>query len=159
MEPTPSVHIALEPGSIIERGKYWLLALNRNQNLLGKTMLVAARPVEHVTELTPAEWADLHIQMRQLTSALERTFQPDHFNYAFLQNADRQVHLHVIPRYAAPRTFAGLTFIDPDYPDHYAVPAPRRTLDVGRRDALREVIRAGLAGDRDEHTHANTSSG
>jgi diadenosine tetraphosphate (Ap4A) HIT family hydrolase len=55
-------------------------------------------------------------------------FQPDHFNYAFLQNQDRQVHLHIIPSYAAGRSFAGVTFEDPDYPDHYHVPASPRML-------------------------------
>lgn len=144
MNHTPDAGSALEMGSIIARGEHWILALNRNQNLLGKTMLVAARPVERVTELTPAEWADLRMQLRRLTAALERAFQPDHFNYAFLQNADRQVHLHVIPRYAAPRIFGSETFTDPDYPGHYAAPAPQRMLDPERRDALRELIHAAL---------------
>lgn len=145
VDQAPSTGITPDPGSMIERGELWLLALNRNQNLLGKTMLVALRPVERVSALTPAEWADLHVQLRRVTAALERAFQPDHFNYAFLQNADRQVHLHIIPRYAVPRTFAGLTFADADYPEHYAVPAPPRALDVQQRDALRERIRAALA--------------
>jgi hypothetical protein len=39
--------------------------------------------------------------------------------YAFLQNQDRPVHLHVIPRYASARMFARRQFEDPDYPDHY----------------------------------------
>lgn len=60
------------------------------------------------------------------TEVLVAAFQPDHFNYAFLQNQDHHVHLHVIPRYATSRTFAGLVFTDPDYPDHYVVPAPVR---------------------------------
>lgn len=145
MAQPPATAIVLEPGSIIERGEHWILALNRNQNLLGKTMLVAARPVARVSALAPQEWADLHVQLRRLTAALERVFQPDHFNYAFLQNADRQVHLHVIPRYAAPRAFEGLTFSDPDYPNHYAVPALQRALDTARRAALREAIRAALS--------------
>jgi diadenosine tetraphosphate (Ap4A) HIT family hydrolase len=36
-----------------------------------------------------------------MTIALDQAFQPDHYNYAFLQNQDRHVHLHVFPRYAA----------------------------------------------------------
>lgn len=136
--------LTLAPGGILRRGEHWTTALNRNQNLLGKVMLVANRPVERVTELTAAEWADLHSEMRKVTSALVGAFQPDHFNYAFLQNQDRQVHLHVIPRYAAARTFAGLVFADPDYPDHYAVPAPVRIVDPDIRDALAELLRGLL---------------
>jgi diadenosine tetraphosphate (Ap4A) HIT family hydrolase len=50
---------------------------------------------------------------------LREVFAPDHFNYAFLQNRDRHVHLHVIPRYAASRIVAGVEFADRDWPDHY----------------------------------------
>ena len=36
-----------------------------------------------------------------------------------MQNQDRHVHLHVIPRYVGTRTCAGSEFRDPDWPDHY----------------------------------------
>jgi diadenosine tetraphosphate (Ap4A) HIT family hydrolase len=101
--------ITLAPETIIERDALWAIALNRNQNLLGKVMLVLNRPLEQVILLRDDEWADLHNQMRRVTQALSAVFQPDHFYYAFLQNQDRQIHLHAIPRYAASRTFAGAT--------------------------------------------------
>jgi diadenosine tetraphosphate (Ap4A) HIT family hydrolase len=75
-----------------------------------------------------------------LTAAL----QPDHFNYAFLQNQDRQVHLHVIPRYATSRSCAGETFEDPDYPDHYRVPAAPRNVSKEQVALLVEAIRRSL---------------
>ncbi len=46
---------------------------------------------------------------------LRTAFQPDHFNYSFLQNKDRHVHLHVIPRYAAPRRFLDRDFTDANW--------------------------------------------
>ncbi len=119
---------------------FWRLILNRNQNLLGKCFLVLRRHDEAVPNLTADEWLDLHWMLSAATSALQGAFQPDHFNYAFLQNQDRHVHLHIIPRYAAPRTFAGLTFDDPDYPAHYAVPAPARLLPTVMLDALAECL-------------------
>jgi len=108
---------------VIAESDYWRLVLNRNQNLLGKCFLVARRHLEAVPELSPAEWMDLHRQLARTTQMLTLAFHPDHFNYAFLQNQDRHVHLHVIPRYARPRTFADVVFDDPDYPAHYAAPA------------------------------------
>lgn len=48
----------------------------------------------------------------RVTTGLRSLFQPDQFNYAFLMNVDAQVHLHVIPRYAAPRTWRGREFTD-----------------------------------------------
>jgi diadenosine tetraphosphate (Ap4A) HIT family hydrolase len=136
--------IHLLPETLLERGRYWTAALNRNQNLLGKVMLVVNRPVEQVILLQDEEWIDLHRQVRRLTAALIDVFHPEHFNYAFLQNVDRQVHLHVIPRYASSRNFAGEVFDDPDYPGHYAVPAASRALMMEHLVALAETIRRAL---------------
>jgi diadenosine tetraphosphate (Ap4A) HIT family hydrolase len=136
--------IALAPETIIERDALWTIALNRNQNLLGKVMLALNRPLEEVILLREDEWADLHRQMRRVTLALTAAFQPDHVNYAFLQNQDRQVHLHIIPRYAAGRCYAGATFEDPDYPDHYHVPASPHTVSQECLVALVETIRCAL---------------
>jgi diadenosine tetraphosphate (Ap4A) HIT family hydrolase len=91
--------------------------------LLGKVFVVLRRHEESVSELTAEEWEELRHEVRWATERLRAAFEPDHFNYAFLQNQDRHVHLHVIPRYGEPRRFAGIEFSDPDYPAHYAVPA------------------------------------
>jgi diadenosine tetraphosphate (Ap4A) HIT family hydrolase len=99
-------------------------------------MLVLRRHLETVPDLTPAEWADLHTQLRQATALLTAAFAPDHFNYAFLQNQDRHIHLHIIPRYASPRNFSGLIFTDPDDPNHDAVPSPSRLLTPDQLSAL-----------------------
>lgn len=121
-----------------------MLILNHNQNLLGKCFLALNRHLEAVTALTTEEWLDLQVQLRRATAMLISAFQPDHFNYAFLQNQDRHVHLHIMPRYAAPRTFGGSTFIDPDYPSHYAVPAPVHRLPTGQFAALAGYLQQRL---------------
>ena len=113
-------------GPIIARSAYWQLVLNRNRNLLGKCFLALHRHLEAVPQLSQAEWADLHVQLVQATKVLILAFLPDHFNYAFLQNQHRHIHLHIIPRFGEPRVFVGVTFDDPDYPSHYAVPTPSR---------------------------------
>ncbi len=125
---------------VLWESESWIIALNRNQNLLGKTVIVLSRRLERVAELTPGEWADLLVQLVDVTRRLDAAFAPDHYNYAFLQNFDRQVHLHVIPRYAGPRELAGSRFDDPDYPDHYAVPMPERVLSAEEQAALMAVL-------------------
>ncbi len=104
-----------DPESVVERAGSWTLAVNRNQNLLGKSILVLDRPCAAVTELTPDEWAELHQQIGRATTALAALFEPDQFNYAFLMNVDAQVHLHIIPRYQSARTWNGLEFADPNW--------------------------------------------
>jgi|SRR5215475_11063275 len=91
-----------ELSPVLADSMLWRLVLNRSQNLLGKCKLVARRHIVAVDQLTAAEWDDLRHQLGRATAALRQATQPDHFNYAFLQNQDWHAHLHVIPRYAAP---------------------------------------------------------
>jgi len=128
-------------GPVIAQEAHWAVVLNRNQNLLGKLMLVLRRHAEAVPDLRPEEWTELHSVMGRATGALTALFAPEHFNYAFLQNQDRHIHLHVVPRYSGPRLFAGQIFADPDYPAHYAVPAPVRPLAPEDRETLAEQLR------------------
>ena len=112
-------------GPLVSRSRHWLLVVNLNQNLLGKTFLVLRRHLVAVSELSGPEWVELHEQLACATKALSQAFGPVHFNYAFLQNQDRHIHLHLIPRYDGPVRFGGCVFEDPDYPAHYSVPAPQ----------------------------------
>lgn len=90
-----------------------------NQNYLGKVMLVLKRHEPDVTALSSDEqiefWSALHVTKEILVAR----FQPNHFNYAFLMNQDRHVHLHSIPRYEVPREFAGVVFTDGQLGEHY----------------------------------------
>lgn len=132
-------------GPVVAEGERWRLVLNRNQNLLGKCFLALRRHTEAVPELTADEWRELRVWLGRATRALELAFRPDHFNYAFLQNQDRHVHLHVVPRYAGPRSFAGAAFADPDFPDHYAVPGVVRSLTPGEMALMAEELRRTIA--------------
>ena len=128
-------------GPILAESDYWRTVLNRNQNLLGKCFVATKRHVEAVTALTTEEWLDLHGQLALATRVLDLAFRPDHYNYAFLQNQDRHVHLHVIPRYAGTRLFGGERFDDPDYPDHYAVSSLPRILTAEQSAELAGELR------------------
>jgi diadenosine tetraphosphate (Ap4A) HIT family hydrolase len=104
---------------VVRESAHWRIAINRSRNLLGKLFVALRRHEESVAELTSEEWSELREELRWTINRLSRTFRPDHFNCAFLQNQDRHVHLHVIPRYASPRSCAGREFRDPDWPGHY----------------------------------------
>ena len=123
-------------GPIVMESDCWKLVVNVNQNLLGKCFLTLNRHEESVSDLSETEWLDLHRQLKRTTKALAEAFAPDHFNYAFLQNQDKHVHFHVIPRFATPRKFAGCLFEDPDFPGHYRVPSPGNMVSG---DVLTEV--------------------
>jgi diadenosine tetraphosphate (Ap4A) HIT family hydrolase len=124
---------------IVRESSFWRTALNQNQNLLGKLIIVLRRHEEDVTRIAPEEWTELLDELGWAVARLRDAFAPDHFNYAFLQNQDRHAHLHVIPRYANHRAFAGVDFADPDYPDMFRVPVRTR---VASADVLAAMARA-----------------
>jgi diadenosine tetraphosphate (Ap4A) HIT family hydrolase len=128
--------------SVLAETMNWRTALNTNQQLLGQAIIVLRRHEESVAALTADEWIDLRSGLIRMTTALDKAFQPDHYNYAFLQNQDRHVHLHVFPRYATARWIAGAEFTDPDYPDHYRVPSPTRTVDPAVMAATEAALRS-----------------
>jgi len=129
---------------IILESKYWRLVLNRNQNLLGKCFLVLTRHVEALLDLSSFEWMDLYEQLASATKLLEESFRPDHFNYAFMQNQDRHVHMHIIPRYQGQRDFAGIVFEDASYPGHYLVDMSAIKLSDEFLAELAENLRAKI---------------
>ena len=130
------------PGTAIEIGELWSTVLNRNQNLLGKCMIVLNRTEIDVGRLTEDEWSDLLTQIARLRSALDSLFRPDHYNYAFLMNQDAQVHLHVLPRYKDSREWDGLQFIDPSFGSMWQVDA--RVLDSATLSRMAEAIAKSL---------------
>jgi diadenosine tetraphosphate (Ap4A) HIT family hydrolase len=120
---------------IVHQGRFWRTAVNHNQNLLGKLIIVLERHEEDVTLLGRDEWIELREEVVWAVARLRTAFGPDHFNFAFLQNQDRHVHLHVIPRYAAARHIADINFTDPDYPDMFL---PGRT-NIVHEHVLRAI--------------------
>jgi diadenosine tetraphosphate (Ap4A) HIT family hydrolase len=125
---------------VLREARFWRAALNRNQNLLGKTIIVLRRHEEAVTALSAEEWAELQGEVAWVVARLEGAFSPDHVNYAFLQNQDRHVHLHVIPRYRGRRRCGGVEFVDPDYPNHYRVPGSDRRVDAAVLRAIQQAL-------------------
>jgi diadenosine tetraphosphate (Ap4A) HIT family hydrolase len=134
--------LTVDPATVIREGPLWRVVLNRNQNLLGKTMLVLRREASDVLDLTLEEWAAFTDELRQVRTAVDELFQPDQWNHAFLMNADPQVHCHVVPRYASPREWAGLTFTDPHIGQVFG--PEQRHLGPHEMQDLRRTIQARL---------------
>lgn len=137
--------LSLLPETVIEQGALWTLAVNRNQDLLGKSMLVLHRACTAVIDIEPAEWVSLRAELRRLVPAVDRLFRPDQFNFAFLMNLDAQVHLHVIPRYAGPRRWRGREFTDAHWGRAFG--QEQRILDRPDLTRLAHDIRIGLRPD------------
>lgn len=103
---------------IVKEYQYWTLLLNDDQRYLGRAYvwLVREGGMQRFSQITDEEYAELRIVMREYERALKELWNPDFMNYAWLANLISEHgghgHLHLIPRYKDPRTFANVEFID-----------------------------------------------
>ncbi|MER0214927.1 MAG: HIT family protein [Nitrosomonas sp.] len=104
------------PQTIIRSFQYWSVLLRPAQATLGALVLAAHEPAQAFSQLSPASFAELHSITGQIESALAKAFHYDKINYLMLMMVDPDVHFHVIPRYAQPKPFAGMEFIDAGWP-------------------------------------------
>lgn len=104
------------PQTIIRSFQYWSVLLRPAQATLGALVLAAHEPAQAFSQLSPASFAELHSVTGQIESALAKAFHYDKINYLMLMMVDPDVHFHVIPRYAQPKPFAGMEFIDAGWP-------------------------------------------
>ena len=104
------------PQTIIQQYQYWSVLLRPAQATLGALVLAAHEPAEAFSQLSPESFTELHTITGQIESALTKAFQYDKINYLMLMMVDPDVHFHVIPRYAQPRQFADMEFIDAGWP-------------------------------------------
>lgn len=104
------------PQTIIRSFQYWTVLLRPAQATLGALVLAAHEPAQAFSQLSPASFTELHTVTGQIESALAKAFHYDKINYLMLMMVDPDVHFHVIPRYAQPKPFAGMEFIDAGWP-------------------------------------------
>jgi len=136
------VTLSLLPESVIEERPSWTLAVNRNRDLLGKTMVVLRRHCTTVIDIAPHEWALLRDESGRLVPALDRLFHPDQFNFAFLMNLDSQVHIDVVPGYASSRRWRDRIFTDEHWGEMFR--REQRPLTPAELQLLADEIRAQL---------------
>ncbi len=104
------------PQTTIHQSPYWHILLRPAQVTLGAMVLAAQEPAYAFSELSQASFIDLHQTITQIEAALTKAFQYDKLNYLMLMMVDPDVHFHVIPRYAQPKQFDNITFIDHGWP-------------------------------------------
>lgn len=102
----------------IKEFKYWFLALNWEQGLLGRSLLILkAHKVDEV-ELTNEEAAEKHAIYCMWRNVIAKAFSPDKINQAQLGNEEflhkGHLHWHFVPRYRRSVTFAGVSFQSDD---------------------------------------------
>lgn len=99
---------------------HWELFLHPHQNYIGRVYLWAKRPdLVDMMDMNSDEWKSLQIIGPQIRNALQKAFNPDHFNYASLGNITRHLHIHFIPRYQKIVNFENTVFEDKRWANDY----------------------------------------
>jgi diadenosine tetraphosphate (Ap4A) HIT family hydrolase len=84
------------------------------------------------------------VVLPEYEAAMQELWQPDHMNYTWLGNLFHlhkgHGHMHLIPRYKDPRTFAGMDFADTRWGNNY-VPYPQEAAPMDVRLAIRDALR------------------
>ena len=104
------------PHTVICQYQHWSILLRPAQVTLGSLVLIAHDSASTFSNLSQASFIELHKITTQIESTLARAFKYDKINYLMLMMVDPDVHFHVIPRYAEPKQFGDIEFIDPGWP-------------------------------------------
>jgi diadenosine tetraphosphate (Ap4A) HIT family hydrolase len=118
MDSTPNATAAKfgHPGSLVRAYRHWLVLVRPQQVTLGALVLVCTDQATAFSQISVRAFEELAQVTVDLDTALARAFGPDKLNYVMLMMVDPDVHMHVLPRYAAPKSFAGREMTDRFWP-------------------------------------------
>lgn len=124
--------------------RLWDVFLFDDQTYLGRVKVVLKRsPCESLSDVTVEEWVDFGELTKSYESAVKRAFGATMFNWSCLMNnaagegRPTHVHWHVKPRYLAPVTVGGETFVDEAFGKHYLQGTSRMVSDEVRDEIIR----------------------
>ncbi len=104
------------PRTLVREYDHWVVLLRSKQVTLGSCVLICREPAEAFSDISAEAFAEFGSVIVDLEHALSAAFSYDKINYLMLMMVDRQVHFHVILRYAELVSFEGKDYADPGWP-------------------------------------------
>ena len=104
------------PETLIKDYRHWVVLLRPQQVTLGALVLVCKDEVDAFSKVSCEAYSELKIVTAAIEQHLDECFSYDKINYLMLMMVDRDVHFHVLPRYAQAQLFDGYKFTDPGWP-------------------------------------------
>jgi diadenosine tetraphosphate (Ap4A) HIT family hydrolase len=116
--PTPNATMTKfgYPASLIAETPYWTVQVRPAQATLGALVLVCKDEATAFSAISAEAHAAMKPMIERIERCLKKAFAYDKMNWLMLMMVDPDVHFHVLPRYAGPRTFGGQEFTDPGWP-------------------------------------------
>ncbi|MBI1774718.1 MAG: HIT family protein [Proteobacteria bacterium] len=116
----------------------WVWSLRPVHCTLGASVLSVRREAIQLSQLSPEEFAGLAEVVKDVETRLKDAFAYDKINYLMLMMVDPLVHFHVVPRYATPRRFEGMEWVDKNWGKFPDISGP--TLISEQAQALLRVL-------------------
>lgn len=104
------------PAFLVREYEHWVWSLRPVHSTLGAGVISARRYAPNFSDMTTEECAELATVVKDVEGRLKAAFAYDKINYLMLMMVDPHVHFHVIPRYAGPQEFGGITWTDEGWP-------------------------------------------
>jgi diadenosine tetraphosphate (Ap4A) HIT family hydrolase len=115
------------PNTKVAETDSWIVLVRPKQPTFGSLVLICKEKAQAFSELSPAAFADLQTAIGGIERLLSKVVAYEKINYLMLMMVDRDVHFHVIPRYAGARVHDGREYVDAGWP---AAPALGATVDL-----------------------------
>ncbi|VVB79479.1 Uncharacterised protein [uncultured archaeon] len=104
----------------ITEGKFWEVNVHWDQTVPGRVCFWYKKDdKKDLLELSKEAILEFYELGKAVKKSLEKSFNPDLFNYYSLSNATKHLHIHLIPRYSRERKLFGLTFKDSNFGKGY----------------------------------------
>ncbi|MCY1647156.1 HIT family protein [Caulobacter sp. SL161] len=104
------------PASKVAETDHWLVLVRPKQPTFGALVLVCKEAVQAFSDVSPAAFADLQVAVAGIERLLKSQVDYEKINYLMLMMVDKDVHFHVLPRYAGTREHEGASFPDAGWP-------------------------------------------
>ncbi len=146
--PNPTMIKFGYPQTLVCDYRHWVVLLRPQQATLGALVLVCKDAAESFGDISAGAFGELQRVTGDIETGLS-AFRPyQRINYLMLMMVDRDVHFHVLPRYAEAQSFEGTDYPDKGWP---AVPdlAAAVQTDAAAQAALVAALKAGWPGSHD----------
>ena len=130
--------------------KLYKVFLAPEQSYLGRCVIISKRHCESLSDLNQKELDDFLELIKKIESTSKKAFGATMFNWTCLMNNSYRkmpyhphIHWHFRPRYEHKVEFAGVTFEDPDFGNHYDK-TRTQNVSIEVKKKIIEKIRAQL---------------
>jgi len=130
------------PGTLVREYEHWVVLLRPAQATLGALILACRDNATRFSDISPAAFTEMGAAVADIEKALGNLFDYQKLNYLMLMMVDPDVHFHVLPRFEADQTYAGLTFTDPGWPGPPNVGHDNGATDEISRELIDDLKRA-----------------